>query len=167
MAILIVWERPDGGISTRYPAYHSQGRPPGDSDSAFRSRCIARDAIYLTEKYGVCVPHECDDSKLPPDDYLFPAWRWGGRSVLVDMARARVIHMNRIRVVRDRELERESGSKYRQPPELESLFSPARLARLQELRDIPQDFDLMVYDSPAALRAAWPATLPAEVKPEE
>jgi len=79
----------------------------------------------------------------------------------INMAKAQRVHMDCIRLVRNRALERESGSRDRQPPEIEALFTPERKARLQALRDIPQTFgpDLARCQTPTELRAKWPAGL--------
>lgn len=81
----------------------------------------------------------------------------------VDMSKARGVQMDYIRRVRDVELERESGSRFQQPPEIEALFTPGRKAKLRGLRDIPQTFDLSSAATPKDLMNLWPAELPARV----
>ena len=80
----------------------------------------------------------------------------------VNMVKATNVQMDYSRQVRGKELERESGSRYRQPPEIEALFTPDRQARLEALRDIPQTFDLNGFTTPETLKAAWPAELPRQ-----
>tara|TARA_B100000315_G_C14132782_1_gene387636 strand:- start:138 stop:407 length:270 start_codon:yes stop_codon:yes gene_type:complete len=82
-----------------------------------------------------------------------------GRSK-VNMPKARLVHMDHIRKVRDAELVKESGSQDRLPPKLETLLTPERQARLQILRDISQTVVLGKYRTPVTLKAAWPPELP-------
>jgi len=82
--------------------------------------------------------------------------------VRINMDRARLIHLREIRRVRDSELAgldvpwmkaMESGDTMRQA-EIST--------RKQRLRDIPQEFSLVTAtDTPAELRALWPAELSA------
>ena len=109
----------------------------------------------------------CDDIDLPDEQKdrgtkftLRDAWEDSGTAIRVNMSKARLIHMDRIRRDRDIELERESRSEFRQPAEIEALFTSERQARLRALRDIPQTFDLTGYTTPEALKAAWPVELP-------
>ena len=102
---------------------------------------------------------ECEDTALPQDRYFRDAWEETGSVVQVNMPNARLIHMEWIRAARDVELEKESGSRHRQPPEIEAIFTPERQLRLQVLRDIPQTFDLTIYPTPETLKEAWPLTL--------
>jgi hypothetical protein len=106
--------------------------------------------------------HKCEDSELPSDRHFRDAWEDAVDMVSTNMPKARVIHMDRIRTVRNIELEKESGSKYRQPEEIEDLFAPEHQARLQTLRDIPQTFSLGGFRTPETLKAAWPTELPPQ-----
>jgi hypothetical protein len=103
-----------------------------------------------------------DDSVALPDRIFRRAYRIISDKVEIDMPTARTMQMGRIRVVRNQELERESGSRHRQPLEIEALFPDERNTRLQTLRDIPQTFDLESFTIPETLKAAWPAELPPE-----
>ena len=107
-------------------------------------------------EYTSCRVIDVED--LPAERFERPvpafrnAWKDDGVSVTIDMTKAHIIHMNRIRKARNVELEKESGSKFRQPPEIEALFTTERQTRLQALRDIPQTFDLTT-DTPEELKA--------------
>jgi hypothetical protein len=113
---------------------------------------------------GESARHIVEDTEWPtgahPWRQFRDAWEWNTAAVAVNMPLARPIHMNRIRVVRNVELVKESGSQYRQPAEIEALFTAGRQRLLQTLRDIPQTFDLSVYTTPEELSAAWPIELP-------
>lgn len=85
------------------------------------------------------------------------AWTFRGNSVEVDMPKARAIHMDRIREVRDEKLKgldkdwmKAQGQK--QPSE-------AIEAKRQKLRDIPQTLDLESAKTPEQLEKLWPAEL--------
>lgn len=78
----------------------------------------------------------------------------------VNMLKAMPVQMDRIRIERDKALEMESGSKDRQPAEIEALFTPERKARLQMLRDVPQNFKLSGATTPKELEALWPPEIP-------
>ena len=98
----------------------------------------------------------------PDGRYFRNAWEEKGGKVVVNFAKARDIQMKHIRRWRDRELRRASGTHGQPVPEVEALFSDERKAWLQELRDMPQTFDLTVFKTEKTLREAWPANLPRE-----
>ena len=158
---VIVWPNPAAlgsigvtGINWHYPQWANL------TEAEIVAIVIAQDlpklGLNITETHVVDkVPgdHDCPlvDGRVQCE--FRDAWEWTDR-ISVNMPKARTIHMNRIRVYRNAELEKESGSKDRQPAEIEALFTPERQARLQELRDIPQTFDLAKYRVPGTLKAA-------------
>jgi len=78
----------------------------------------------------------------------------------VNMPKARGIHMDRIRVVRDAELAKKDIT-FMQAVEAGDTSAQSTIAtEKQVLRDIPQTFDLTT-DTPIQLKAQWPAELPA------
>lgn len=85
-------------------------------------------------------------SEIPEDRYFRYAWRAGFE---VDMEHARVIHMNEIRKFRDKRLAELDKRKYGDE------FDQER----QELRDLPQAFDLEGAKTPEQLKALWPKQL--------
>ena len=107
-----------------------------------------------------------DDSELPAEQALRgveptfrDAWEDTGTAVQVNMPKAQVIHMERIREVRNAELAKldvpymkalEAGD----PVEQQRIAAPK-----QALRDIPQTFDLSGFGTPEELTAAWPGEL--------
>lgn len=98
------------------------------------------------------VSHKSIDPALIPSDRTFRnAWK---EDLTVDMVKARTIHMDRIRVVRDKELEK---------LDIETLKGKDVQAQKQKLRDIPQTFDLSVATTPNELKALWPTELPKPV----
>ena len=80
--------------------------------------------------------------------------------VSVDMTKARVIHMNRIRVVRNAELVAKDITFMRAVEAGDTGAQSTIATEKQTLRDIPQTFDLTT-DTPEQLKALWPDELPA------
>lgn len=83
----------------------------------------------------------------------------GGKPA-VNMAKARGLHMNRIRKVRDAELAKLDIEYQRADERGNPTEKAAVAARKQALRDIPATFDLTVANTPAELKALWPEGLP-------
>jgi len=77
----------------------------------------------------------------------------------VDMAKARVIHMDAIRVVRDAELIAQDITFMRAVEAGDTDAQAAIATEKQVLRDIPQTFDLTTK-SPTELKRRWPKELP-------
>ena len=79
----------------------------------------------------------------------------------VNMANARIIHMNTIRVVRDRELAAKDILYQRADEAGDTAGKSAIATDKQSLRDIPQTFDITTgVDTPEQLKAKWPDGLP-------
>ena len=77
----------------------------------------------------------------------------------VDMAKARAIHMDAIRVVRDAELIAQDITFMRAVEAGDTDAQAAIATEKQVLRDIPQTFDLTTK-SPTELKRRWPRELP-------
>ena len=76
------------------------------------------------------------------------------------MPKARTIHMDRIRVVRNAELVKLDVA-FIQAIETGDAAQQELIAGLkQALRDIPQTFDLSTFRTPNTLKKAWPQGLP-------
>jgi hypothetical protein len=78
-----------------------------------------------------------------------------------DMVKARDIHMDRIRVERDKELERLDAEYMRADEQGNILLKQQLAAQKQTLRDLPTTFDLTVARTAEELDALWPSELPA------
>jgi len=105
-----------------------------------------------------------DDATIPKvdsaADSFRDAWEWQN-GVSVNMSKARIIHMNRIRQARDAELTKLDTS-FMRAVEVGDATEQARISQLkQTLRDIPQTFDLASLTTPETLKAAWPPEVPA------
>ena len=80
--------------------------------------------------------------------------------IKVNMAKARGIQMDKIREMRDKELAKKD-IEYMKALEANDGSAAAIATKKQELRDIPQTFDLTT-DTPEQLKDKWPDGLPKE-----
>ena len=79
----------------------------------------------------------------------------------INMAKARGVHMDKIRVARDAELVKKDIPFMRAVEAGDASAQATIATEKQALRDIPQTFDLTT-DTPAQLRDKWPDGLPRE-----
>jgi hypothetical protein len=80
----------------------------------------------------------------------------------VNMTKARVIHMDAIRVVRNAELVKEDVTFMRAVEDADTDAQATIKAKKQTLRDLPATFDITTdVDTPEKLKAKWPTELPA------
>ena len=82
--------------------------------------------------------------------------------VNVNMTKARAIHLEKIRLVRNAELAKEDIT-FMRAVEAGDTDTQATIAtKKQTLRDIPASFDITTgVDTPEKLKAKWPTELPA------
>ena len=79
----------------------------------------------------------------------------------VNMTKARVIHLEEIRRVRNEELAKEDINLMIANESGTSSEQDAVKAKKQTLRDLPATFDITTdVDTPEKLKAKWPAELP-------
>ena len=96
------------------------------------------------------------------DDYFCDAWEWDGTQVAVNMPKARVIHMDRIRRVRDKELAKLDVPWMIAVEAGDTATQSTITTQKQTLRNIPATFDLTTdVVTPVQLKARWPSELPA------
>ena len=80
----------------------------------------------------------------------------------VNMTKARAIHLEEIRKVRNEELAKEDINLMIANESGTSSEQDAVKAKKQTLRDIPATFDITTgVDTPEKLKAKWPTELPA------
>mgnify|MGYP003130542468 CR=1 FL=1 len=80
----------------------------------------------------------------------------------VNMEKARVIHMDAIRVVRNAELAAKDVTFMRAVEAGDNSAQSTIATEKQVLRDIPATFDITTgVDTPEKLKAKWPTELPA------
>jgi methyl coenzyme M reductase beta subunit len=81
--------------------------------------------------------------------------------VNVNMTKARAIHLEEIRKVRNAELVKEDVTFMRAVEDDDTDAQATIKAEKQTLRDIPATFDLTTdVDTPEKLKAKWPTELP-------
>jgi hypothetical protein len=88
------------------------------------------------------------------------AWGITGTDVSVDMPKARVIHMGRIRGARDVELVKTDAEYVAADSRGNPTERNAVIAKKLALRDLPANTDLERFTDAAALDAFWPTQLP-------
>jgi len=80
----------------------------------------------------------------------------------VNMTKARVIQMDKIRVVRNEELVKKDVTFMRAVEAGDTSAQATIATEKQVLRDIPATFDITTgVDTPEKLKAKWPTELPA------
>lgn len=121
---------------------------------------IAKVTINSTYKLPEDTPYYIiEEEELPNEDFK-DAWELTGEWVDVKMSKARVIHMDRIRIKRNEKLDDidlEIKKAEDNGANVQSLRSKRKI-----LRDIPQTFDLEKYTTPDQLKNAWPEQLKDE-----
>ena len=82
--------------------------------------------------------------------------------IIVNMTKARAIHLAEIRRVRNLELAAKDITFMRAVEDGDASAQAAVKTQKQTLRDIPATFDITTdVDTPAKLKAKWPSELPA------
>jgi hypothetical protein len=158
----IVLVRPDGRITTAYPG---NGNTSPEAIALAKEKQLER----LAEKYGgVSVAHDYDTDLLPEsdcrgDEPFCDCWEWVDGVVKVHMPTARGIHMDAIRVGRNKELATKDITFMRAVEAGDASAQSTIATEKQILRDIPQTFDLTTdNDTPEELKQKWPEGLPKE-----
>lgn len=148
---------PPHNLMTRYPGYDDLLRPVGLTDDELLQLAIER-ARAVGSIPKTSPIYIVDDKDLPDNDHLFNAWEWSGTAVRVNMEKARALHMDRIREVRNTRLAA-LDVPFMRAVESGDTREQQRISREKQiLRDIPQTLDLSA-ESPARLKAIWPAEL--------
>ena len=82
--------------------------------------------------------------------------------VNVNMDKARAIHLEEIRRVRNEELVKEDVTFMRAVEDADTDAQATIKTKKQTLRDLPATFDITTdVDTPEKLKAKWPSELPA------
>ena len=158
----IAWVNPDTDVlAICVPNYNCRTRPAGETDDEFLARLV-------TERVPDGVSHIIfDDTDAGVTDFLAErtfrnGWSIDGSAVVVDMAKARVIHMDAIRKVRNKELAAKDITFMRAVEAGDTDAQSTIGTEKQVLRDIPATFDITTdVDTPEKLKGKWPTELPA------
>ena len=104
----------------------------------------------------------CERDSLLSDRTFRDAWECSETTVQVNMPKARVIHMDAIREVRNAELAAKDITFMRAVEAGDTDAQATTGTAKQVLRDIPATFDISTdVDTPEKLKAKWPTELPA------
>jgi hypothetical protein len=148
------------------PAYDDSTRTEGLTDEEFFDEATARIlAIARLEGHqpesGITY-YEMDEDDAPPDRYFRDVWECPSGEIQINMTKARVVHMDKIRVVRNAELVKEDVTFMRAVEDGDTDAQATIKTKKQTLRDIPATFDITTgVDTPEKLKAKWPTELPA------
>jgi len=104
------------------------------------------------------VQHPAQQGFVQAFSTLRNAWEDTGTLITTNMPKARGLHMDRIREVRNKELVKKD-IEFMKALEADDGSHTAIAAEKQVLRDIPQTFDLTT-DTPEELKNKWPDELP-------
>lgn len=158
----IVWKKPDGSILVTTPNRPmNEGETEGIYLAVIAARAKAKHPGLADAEQAGIIPAEAHDSM---DREYRGAWTWTTPDPVIDidMPKARAIHMDRIRAVRDTELRKldaeELQAKRGQHPQGKTEADIQSLKNT--LCDIPQTSDLSGCTTLDDLKAAWPAELP-------
>lgn len=150
----IVFINPDTNIlNVVSPVYQSieQGFYADEED--LLAACVERNV-------PAGVAYRIVEASIIPTHRLFRnAWSDDGNDVVVDMSDARGIHMDAIRVDRDKKLTELDVTFMRAVEDDDSDAQDAASVEKQALRDIPETFDLSSASTPEQLTALWPEDL--------
>lgn len=99
---------------------------------------------------------EIEDTEIPTDRYFRDAWEDTGAAVEVEMTKARIIHARAIKVAINPLIKIANEEIALSEDTGVGDLSLLREAR-RRLREMPISFDLSIFTTPEALKAAWPA----------
>lgn len=181
---VITWVDPNGRYRVTSPSYNDVSRPLGETED----ECLERTWLALVESglYDITADHphfyvENADQVAKIATLGGSEFRYAGKpgadgkrdakdgawemdtdgTPKVNMAKARGVQMDKIRVARNKELVKEDLNMLKALENEDASAQATVKAKKQELRGIPQTFDLTT-DTPEELRAKWPEGLPKE-----
>lgn len=129
------------------------GRLPKESEDDWIARIVAKDVPS-----GVAF-RVVDRSVIPTDRTYRNAWKDTGGTVTVDLPRARLLHMRRIRHARDRELTKLDALWMRAFSRGQTDLANQIEAKRKTLRQIPQVANLDSKATLAEVHDYWPEDL--------
>ena len=165
---VIVWtpvSGPDAGIaSISFPPYADRawaGRTEDEILAWSIEHQVGKDAAGATVPHHIIEKADYDRDPFVADRTFRQAWICPSGTLECDMTKARVIHLEEIRKVRNAELVKEDVT-FMRAVEAEDTDAQATIkTKKQTLRDIPATFDITTdVDTPEKLKAKWPTELP-------
>jgi len=165
MSKRIIYTQSNGlaGVVTPAPKWLSKMLAEGNTEA---------EAFEILKVKSIASADERATAKIAEDESAFPsnrkfrdAWAQNDTQVAEDMDKARPIHMNRIREIRNAELAKEDVNFQRAIENDDADAKAAVVAKKQALRDLPATFDLSGAGTGDELDALWPNELPDRGKP--
>jgi len=163
--MLCLIKRADGGVSIAFftdpqPAEPIEGEetPPVITPKEVMQRNFDRWSASAKPEW-LPATIEAFNGALPPDKAFRNAWEANGSEVAVNMAKARGIHRDRLRVARAPLLAVLDVEYTRADEAGDANAKKAIAARKQALRDVTADPAIEAATTPAELAAVWPSAL--------
>ena len=182
---VITWVDLQGRYRVTSPAYNDGTRPVGETEDECLERTWAK--IVADGGYGIPSDHphfyvEDADQRTKVTECGGDEFRYAGKpdannvrdgkdgawemdtdgTPKVNMTKARAVHMDKIRVVRNAELVKEDLNMLKALEAGDSSAQGTVNTKKQTLRDLPATFDITTdVDTPVKLKDKWPSELPA------
>lgn len=149
--------RPDGSVPTPEEII---AKLPADADELRRLQIPEEDIPRRATRDNIASVAAVEE--LPPRDALRDAWRCDGKTVSVNMDKARPLWRDAMRLARHPRFAALDRDYDRAVREQRQADADAIEAQRQELRDVPADPAIDKAKTPEALRKCWPACLSAK-----
>jgi len=142
----IAYRNLEGGVSVVVPSPEFCANPANTIDMLLRT-------LPLGVHFEV---HQAED--IPADRYFRNAWKLD-TGVSVDLEQAREIHMINLRVQRDEMLSELDVPFQRALEDKDTVMQDNIAEKKNALRDMPQNADMSLLDSPEKIKAFMPDVL--------
>jgi len=136
----------EGGVSVLMPTPEFCANPANTIDMLIKT-------LPLGVHFEI---HQCED--IPTDRYFRNAWKLNA-GVYVDMECARGIHLDCLRKVRNEKLAELDVPFQRALEDKDTVMQDNIAAKKNALRDMPQDIDMSLLDTPDKIKAFMPDVL--------
>lgn len=154
----IIYTRSDGGISILVPT----PKHLIEQEVPAVKNMTEDQYVEWIKKKDAPVGVTCqivDDSNIPQDRTFRDAFSESPGQVVIDMPKAREIHLGRIREARDKKLAKLDIEIMKANEQNDSEKSKKIIEEKQKLRDLPAAVNLESIKTPEALKAFWPNEL--------
>lgn len=153
MSKVLIIERADGGVSVMHPSPEKILRL-GSAEAVLESEII-RGRVP-----DDAISHKIVEISVLPNRTFRDAWGYSGGAIIEDMPKARIIHMDRIKIVRDAKLLEENENLEAAIDAGDTTEEAAVRSRRQTLRNLPttsqQVTDIAAAGNTTVLNAIWP-----------
>ena len=149
----IIYTRSDGGLSVIHPVVNT-GETLTPEEAVVRA--MKDVPVDATNVQLVAA------STIPTDRTFRDAWKADTGAVVVDMPKARALHLDRIRVARQPLLVKLDADWMKALGQKKTGEADAIEAQRQTLRDLPATVKVAEATTPEDLKQLWPASLARE-----